>query len=624
MQKSSIVSLPAPVIDKIINGTLNTNKGVTLSVTVDNNLGYKPGDTLNVIWGGNVFDSRVVSENDISLKKMAFPVPEKLITNGNNVKAAYIRTDENLQVTNSEALFFTVNLGGSGSATPDNVQLTIAKDNAAADGQDTNMAAIVVSSANTGIDGISVDLTVSGNALFVNGRNQATVKTKNSGIASLGLTDASAEKVQVFASIADDASLYDKKTAAFISPTPAPDTLKLETLIDHTEADGKSPNAAVATVTANGSPVSETPLNFIIRGTQTAFFDLNGRQEVNVQTDSSGTFKVNIVDTVAETITLYCSSLNNSGLSQHTALTFEKISSGTHRLMLDVMVDNSISGSGKANTVMATVTNDGTGAAERDIPLSFDVTQHAWFQDSKTSTTTAKTDQQGKAIVSILDDTAEHVIVSAHLEDNTSVSQIVTFKENFDKVVITDAYNVNKKFAAGQPSTAWEGATFILKTVGGSQNFAWEVISGANSVSVSSLPDGQASVTITSPLYSTPCVIRVTDKETGEIASFQFSIAKFYKDFKYNVGWAELIYDEIIQKNLLSIPDLLSVYNEWGDMSKYGSPWNSSNGDTTFWSSQVILYGSCEATVIDLSDGSSHYHLFPELLLQSNKIVTLA
>jgi len=167
----------------------------------------------------------------------------------------------------------------------------------------------------------------------VNGRNQATVKTKNSGIASLGLTDASAEKVQVFASIADDASLYDKKTAAFISPTPAPDTLKLETLIDHTEADGKSPNAAVATVTANGSPVSETPLNFIIRGTQTAFFDLNGRQEVNVQTDSSGTFKVNIVDTVAETITLYCSSLNNSGLSQHTALTFEKISSGTHRLM---------------------------------------------------------------------------------------------------------------------------------------------------------------------------------------------------------------------------------------------------------------------------------------------------
>ena len=59
-------------------------------------------------------------------------------------------------------------------------------------------------------------------------------------------------------------------------------------------------------------------------------------------------------------------------------------------------------------------------------------------------------------------------------------------------------------------------------------------------------------------------------------------------------------------------------------MSKYGSPWNSSNGDTTFWSSQVILYGSCEATVIDLSDGSSHYHLFPELLLQSNKIVTLA
>lgn len=624
MQKSSIVSLPAPVIDKIINGTLNTNKGVTLSVTVDNNLGYKPGDTLNVIWGGNVFDSRVVSENDISLKKMAFPVPEKLITNGNNVKAAYIRTDENLQVTNSEALFFTVNLGGSGSATPDNVQLTITKDNAAADGQDTNMAAIVVSSANTGIDGISVDLTVSGNALFVNGRNQATVKTKNSGIASLGLTDASAEKVQVFASIADDASLYDKKTATFISSTPAPDTLKLETLIDHTEADGKSPNAAVATVTANGSPVSETPLNFIIRGTQTAFFDLNGRQEVNVQTDSSGTFKVNIVDTVAETITLYCSSLNNSGLSQHTALTFEKISSGTHRLMLDVMVDNSISGSGKANTVMATVTNDGTGAAERDIPLSFDVTQHAWFQDSKTSTTTAKTDQQGKAIVSILDDTAEHVIVSAHLEDNTSVSQIVTFKENFDKVVITDAYNVNKKFAAGQPSTAWEGATFILKTVGGSQNFAWEVISGANSVSVSSLPDGQASVTITSPLYSTPCVIRVTDKETGEIASFQFSIAKFYKDFKYNVGWAELIYDEIIQKNLLSIPDLLSVYNEWGDMSKYGSPWNSSNGDTTFWSSQVILYGSCEATVIDLSDGSSHYHLFPELLLQSNKIVTLA
>ncbi|KMK16948.1 hypothetical protein ABW09_17090 [Pluralibacter gergoviae] len=624
MQKINIVSLPAPVIDKIINGTLNTNKDVTLSVTVDNNLGYKPGDTINVIWGGNVFDSRVVSENDISLKKMVFPVPEKLITNGNNVKAAYIRTDENLQVTNSEALFFTVNLGGSGSATPDNVQLTIAKDNAAADGQDTNMAAIVVSSANTGIDGISVDLTVSGNALFVNGRNQATVKTKNSGIASLGLTDASAEKVQVFASVADDASLYDKKTATFISPTTAPDTLKLETFIDHSDADGKSPNAAVATVTANGSPVSETPLNFIIRGTQTAFFDLNGRQEVNVKTDSSGTFKVNIVDTVAETITLYCSSLNNSGLSQHTALTFEKISSGTHRLMLDVMVDNSISGSGKANTVMATVTNDGTGVAERDIPLSFDVTQHAWFQDSKTSATTAKTDQQGKAIVSILDDTAEHVIVSAHLEDNTSASQIVTFKENFDKVVITDAYNMNKKFAAGQPSTAWEGATFILKTAGGSQNFAWEVISGANSVSVSSLPDGQASVTVTSPLHSTPCIIRVTDKETGEIATFQFSIEKFYKDFKYKVGWAELIYDEIIQKNLLSIPDLLSVYNEWGDMSKYGSPWNSSNGETTYWSSQVILYGSCEATVIDLSDGSSHYHLFPELLLQSNKIVTLA
>lgn len=624
MQKINIVSLPAPVIDKIINGTLNTNKDVTLSVTVDNNLGYKPGDTINVIWGGNVFDSRVVSENDISLKKMVFPVPEKLITNGNNVKAAYIRTDENLQVTNSEALFFTVNLGGSGSATPDNVQLTIAKDNAAADGQDTNMAAIVVSSANTGIDGISVDLTVSGNALFVNGRNQATVKTKNSGIASLGLTDASAEKVQVFASVADDASLYDKKTATFISPTTAPDTLKLETFIDHSDADGKSPNAAVATVTANGSPVSETPLNFIIRGTQTAFFDLNGRQEVNVKTDSSGTFKVNIVDTVAETITLYCSSLNNSGLSQHTALTFEKISSGTHRLMLDVMVDNSISGSGKANTVMATVTNDGTGVAERDIPLSFDVTQHAWFQDSKTSATTAKTDQQGKAIVSILDDTAEHVIVSAHLEDNTSASQIVTFKENFDKVVITDAYNMNKKFAAGQPSTAWEGATFILKTAGGSQNFAWEVISGANSVSVSSLPDGQASVTITSPLHSTPCIIRVTDKETGEIATFQFSIEKFYKDFKYKVSWAELIYDEIIQKNLLSIPDLLSVYNEWGDMSKYGSPWNSSNGETTYWSSQVILYGSCEATVIDLSDGSSHYHLFPELLLQSNKIVTLA
>lgn len=624
MQKINIVSLPAPVIDKIINGTLNTNKDVTLSVTVDNNLGYKPGDTINVIWGGNVFDSRVVSANDISLKKMVFPVPEKLITNGNNVKAAYIRTDENLQVTNSEALFFTVNLGGSGSATPDNVQLTIAKDNAAADGQDTNMAAIVVSSANTGIDGISVDLTVSGNALFVNGRNQATVKTKNSGIASLGLTDASAEKVQVFASVADDASLYDKKTATFISPTTAPDTLKLETFIDHSDADGKSPNAAVATVTANGNPVSETPLNFIIRGTQTAFFDLNGRQEVNVKTDSSGTFKVNIVDTVAETITLYCSSLNNSGLSQHTALTFEKISSGTHRLMLDVMVDNSISGSGKANTVMATVTNDGTGVAERDIPLSFDVTQHAWFQDSKTSATTAKTDQQGKAIVSILDDTAEHVIVSAHLEDNTSASQIVTFKENFDKVVITDAYNMNKKFAAGQPSTAWEGATFILKTAGGSQNFAWEVISGANSVSVSSLPDGQASVTVTSPLHSTPCIIRVTDKETGEIATFQFSIEKFYKDFKYKVGWAELIYDEIIQKNLLSIPDLLSVYNEWGDMSKYGSPWNSSNGETTYWSSQVILYGSCEATVIDLSDGSSHYHLFPELLLQSNKIVTLA
>lgn len=617
--------LPAPTINKLEGNVLSTNDGVILSVYLSADLGFKGGDTINPMWGGYVFSTQQISTADIQSGSIDFPVPPDIIKDTKSINASYVKTDENNMAIYSDSLNFTIALGNGSTGDPDSIKLDISKNNAPANGDDTNTATVFVSSGGVGVDGIEVDLVVSGNALFVNGKNTATVKTKSGGSASLQLTDSTVETVKVTASVSDDASLYDSKNAVFIAQTVVPDLLTLDDISDHAPADGQSHNSLIATVTGKGAPAPGASVDLTIRGSETAYFEQNGRSEMTLLTNSEGTAKVDVVDTKPETITIYCSLSDNAALSQHKTITFDESGDqGQYQLALDIILDNSISGSGEPNKLLATVSDSSTGLPVKGVEVSVKSNQHSYFENTGNNTTTVVTDKAGQANIEVFDDFSEHVVVVATLlESGVSMSKTVTFKKDYGTVKIVEALNKNKSFGPGQPTTAWEGASFTLNTTGGSNNFTWEVIAGSPAIVVAPMPNGSAKVTIHQKFDNEACVIRVTDKETEESDTYQFEMSRFYHMFQHKVYWGVLVYDELIQKSLLSVDALLAVYDEWGDMTNYGAPWIDGSDEALYWSDEVILFGSCEATVVNLSDGSTKKHFLPELLIEVNELVTL-
>lgn len=196
------------------------------------------------------------------------------------------------------------------------------------------------------------------------------------------------------------------------------------------------------------------------------------------------------------------------------------------------------------------------------------------------------TDAVGKLRVAIADDTDEKVTatIEAFGYPETRQEKTLNFIEDRGAFAITEAINANQSFlTVGEPSTAWPGASFIIKVQGGSGNVAWRVAQSSAEVTIEGSPDGNGIVTIrTRPRQI--CLIEGVDTLTKESVTYSFHITLFV-DLDNNLRIASQAHS-LYGGNLLRYDECRSIYNQWGNMTSY-VPWEPS-----YWAIESDLFSN--------------------------------
>ncbi len=270
------------------------------------------------------------------------------VTNPNDPSAAAEQSFG--QVLNAEALMY----------------LTITKDNADADGTDTNIAHVTFDNVEQGTTNVRVDYKIlSGNAVFQENGQQAITKFTNVTLSStVKLIDSTAETGMI-------------EARPFFSPDLAPPpesytfkqslqnlTLTLSVNTDNQLADGLAADRVIALVTnSKGDPVKGVPLAFMLPKNANAYFSGTGLSFSGV-TGDDGKLAVSIFDNANSTVavTVACM-ITGTSVMQSITIHFQ-VKPAIADFRLQGLVTNGVANDGTPGQVRAIITPTAGSAPE--------------------------------------------------------------------------------------------------------------------------------------------------------------------------------------------------------------------------------------------------------------------
>jgi len=471
------------------------------------------------------------------------------------------------------------------------VNFSITPKTAVANGADIISASAVIMNGNDYVSNESVVFSItSGSAIFSNGLSSIVVSSNSLGAVSASLVDTTAETVVVEIALQSNAAIHDTLTATFTQSDNTADTINLLLVVDDARADGEDQNQVELQTFSGAIPVASTDVSVAL--TNGAVF-INGDKAAKIKTDSKGRASLPFTSTTAgeSKLTAYLS--DNIAVYNSVTATFVSASPEVG-LVLDVVSDNAQANGNAVNRVRATVTDSDTHKPLSGQAVTFTVTSGSAVFDNDSISYSATTDSNGEAYASVKDNTVETVTLSAVGGDKTATATI-HFSKDYAPLKIQRVYNTNKNFEIGHPVTAWTGAELTFEATGGSGEYTWNVnypeeLHPENTLAKSVNMSFTDRTTI-----NRQYIIEVTDNVTGGTDSYRFSLSVFFERFGIYEFYSVLSPSDYPSEN-----DLISLYNDWGNMGSY-TGWLD-KGRSLYWTNHIILL---QTLAVNMRNGNS-------------------
>ncbi|XTZ39993.1 Ig-like domain-containing protein [Salmonella enterica] len=280
--------------------------------------------------------------------------------------------------------------------------LIVLKDNAKANGKESNSVKATVTDANGNIvTGQSVSFTADNGAAIA-----ASATTDAKGEAAVTLTSTKAGQSSVTASVN---SSRQSQTLTFVADTATAQVATLVVVKDNAKADGIDTNSVKATVTdANGNIVSGQSVSFAA--------DNGATIAASGTTDAKGEVSMTLTSIKAGQSSVTAST---NGSNQRQALTFVADTSTAQIATLVVVKDNAKANGTDTNSVKATVTDaNGNIVAGRTVSFTAD--------NGATIATSGTTDAKGEVTITLISTRAGQSNVTASI-NGSNQSQAVNF-----------------------------------------------------------------------------------------------------------------------------------------------------------------------------------------------------
>lgn len=474
------------------------------------------------------------------------------------------------------------------------VNFSITPKTAVANGADIISASAVIMNGNDYVSDKPVVFTITtGSAIFSNGLSSIVVSSNSLGAVSASLVDTTAETVVVEIALQSDASIRDSLTATFTRSDNTADTISLLLAVDDARADGEDQNQVELQTLSGAVPVSGTSVSVAL--TNGAVF-ISGDKTAKIKTDSKGRASLPFTSTTAgeSKLTAYLS--DNIAVYNSVTATFVSASPELS-LALDVVSDNAQANGNAVNRVRATVTDSDTHKPLSGQVVTFTVTSGSAVFDNDSATYSATTDSNGEAYASVKDETVESVIITTATGDKTATGT-VHFSQEYSPLKIDRIYNKNKIFLSGHPLIAWKNAELFISVSGGSGNYS---CGGSNGISAT-IYDSNTVLVVFSLSDEIDCTITLTDNVTSENIKHTLHLETYYIE----VGDWYTFYPSMKNSygvDYPSVQDLVSLYEEWGDMSLYPE-WIPQERDGCYWASSEK---ASSAPVVNLKNGHSSW-----------------
>ncbi|WP_330985363.1 MULTISPECIES: Ig-like domain-containing protein [Enterobacterales] len=393
------------------------------------------------------------------------------------------------QIENSAVMNFT-------SVPVGTLVVTVERNNAFADGVDTNQTKVIVrDSSGQPISGESVTWSLSGSTT-AHASSPLDVSTNSQGEALLSVTDLVAESNVVITATANGKSA--QATISFI-PQIAAVTVTVQT--NNAAADNASENILQATLTdAKGQVVPNASVTWSIASGSSA----TATSPLTVTTDGNGIAILKLVDSAVETVTAtaHAEAKEDTG-----SVVFTAAAVGTVNVS---MLTNNVSGNGTAVDVAQAVVLDANNQPIKNVPVTWVITGSTTAE--AVSSLTISTDDNGKANLSLTDTVGEGVTVTANVGGKSGQTTATFVSAAFGPVTV-DTEHTKTGNPSINVSLVQNGLDVTV--------YSYPGMAAGDQLTVNFKVTGQAASTSTIPMTDhTFPVHTVTSQEVGKSVIF--------------------------------------------------------------------------------------------------------
>lgn len=467
------------------------------------------------------------------------------------------------------------NIDVGSSETPALVLTLMSTTGAKADGISFNTCTAQLTNGTNFISGQSVIFNiVNGSGNFSNGNTLSVVSTDSLGQASVAVVSTEPGTVIVQATLANNTTITNQTSFSFSAEAEGgAEKITLFIGVDNSPADGKHANEVeVGTRSVENTIVPSTRVALSLDN-NASFID--GSTKTSVVTDSAGNATVPFFNSSVGDVQIRAYLLDNVSIYNIATSTFVKSQpEATPSVTLSIVDDDALANGASLNRVQALVRDVNTGLPLAGASIRFTASGSAKFSDSGIPSFITVTDVDGTAGAGIYDDNEGEVTVTVTLTEYPSVNDSIniSFMSDYSDLKISRVWNTNKRFGVNEPSTAWPSARFIIDAAGGSGQYSWGADkSEGNVLGVSLMPTTNKSsvmVEFTSDVDYGEYTITLIDDVTKESIDYIFKISTIFETYGHSATILGLHLSGVFD-SLTSPEDLVNLYREWGDMSKY-------------------------------------------------------
>jgi len=208
------------------------------------------------------------------------------------------------------------------------------------------------------------------------------------------------------------------------------------------------------------------------------------------------------------------------------------------------------------------------------------------------------TNGHGTVVLDIIKKQEGEVTAQIVLVRDMSITAVETveFIQDGGEFKIRAVINRNRAFSTiGEPTIAWNGATFEISVQGGSESRdnIWRVIKSAAEVSVDGNANGDGVVTIKNNTRE-DCIIQCTDPKTKQTLEYRFNIRTLVAGTTQYLTPGTAF--ENYRDNLLRPDECENLFKQWGNLLNYAK-WNI---DDLYWTRSL---GALSGTAYDFKIG---------------------